>query len=242
LQGHREPEIGTTAEKGLTREEFGKIYPGFPSRNQRLLMDVRLIELDNVFAWKSAVPGISPIGPVLDLYDNSFSLKLISMKVVGQAAVSGLMRGEIHALFYRYKAMGGWEYVSDFLIGPETYNAPDIKEKEQEEKDDPTRNIVLPVHHGDSGTVLYIEHELDEKEAEEHKAKTIYYPLALLWGKEEFFDAGEISAQPYALATSLSVSLDRLDLDFVRDINLDQGICLGLDRPLHHWPCGERTG
>src|SRR5262249_43980906 len=153
--------IGTTATKGLTREEFAKVYPSLPSHNQRLLMDVGLIELDNVFAWKTDVPGIEPVGPVLDLYDNSFSLKLISMKVVGQAAVSGAMRGEIHALFYRYKSMGGWEYVSDFLIGPETYgDVPDLKEKEEEEKRNQNRNIALPVHHGDSGTVLYIEHPL----------------------------------------------------------------------------------
>jgi hypothetical protein len=222
LQGHREPEIGTTAQKGLTREDFGKVYPGFPSRNQRLLMDVGLIELDNVFAWKSDIPGISPIGSVLDLYDSSFSLKLISMKVVGQAAVSGLMRGEIHALFYRYKAMGGWEYVSDFLIGPETYNAPDLGSKQKEEDADPKRNIGLPVHHGDSGTVLYVEHVLDEKDAPPDQPKTIYYPFALLWGKEEFLDGGDITTHPYALATSLSTALDRLDLDFVRNINLDQ--------------------
>jgi len=224
LQGHREPEIGTTAAKGLTREEFAKIYPAFPSHNQRLLMDVGLIELDNVFQWKSHVPGISPVGPVLDLYDNSFSLKLISMKVVGQAAVSGLIRGEIHALFYRYKAMGGWEYVSDFLIGPETYgDVPRLKAKEDEENKDPRKNVVLPVHHGDSGTVLYIEHPIDPEDAKPGQPGPFrYYPFALLWGKEEFVDAGDVTAQPYALATSLSTALDQLDLDFVRDINLDQ--------------------
>ena len=32
------------------------------------------------------VSGIAPVGPVLDLYDNSLSLKLITLKVVGQAA------------------------------------------------------------------------------------------------------------------------------------------------------------
>jgi hypothetical protein len=224
LQGHRGPEIGTTAPKGLTRKEFAKVYPAFPSRNQRLLMDVGLIELDDVFAWKTDVPGIDPVGPVLDLYDNSFSLKLISMKVVGQAAVSGAIRGEIHALFYRYKAMGGWEYVSDFLIGPETYgNVPALKAKEEEEKRDQNKNITLPVHHGDSGTVLYIEHPIEQKDAKpKEPTKFIYYPFALLWGKEEFFDDGEITTHPYALATSLSTALDHLDLDLVRNINLDQ--------------------
>ena len=224
LQGHREPEIGVTAAKGLTREEFAKVYPSFASRNQRLLMDVGLIEIDNVFAWKTDIPGIAPVGPVLDLYDNSFSLKLISMKVVGQAAVSGPLRGEIHALFYRYKAIGGWEYVSDFLIGPETYgrHVPSLKAQEEAEKRNPKKNISLPVHHGDSGTVLYIEHPLEEDPKTQEATRKIYYPFGLLWGKEEFFDDGKVTGHPYALATSLSTALDKLDLDFVRDINLDQ--------------------
>jgi hypothetical protein len=54
--------------------------------------------------------------------------------------------------------MGGWEYVSDFLIGPETYgDAPDLKAKMIEEENDPQVNISLAVHHGDSGMLLFIE-------------------------------------------------------------------------------------
>src|SRR6185369_11162884 len=109
---------------------------------------------DDITQWKTDFPGISPVEPVLDLYDNSFTLKLISMKVVGHSAVTGDIRGEIHALFYRFKAMGGAEYLADFLIGPETYG-PTLKGEEE-----PNRtNVSLAVHHGDSGTVLFIEHE-----------------------------------------------------------------------------------
>ena len=50
------------------------------------------------------VSVIAPISPVLDLYDNSFSLQMIGMKVVGYAAVSDRIQGEIHGLFYRFKA------------------------------------------------------------------------------------------------------------------------------------------
>jgi hypothetical protein len=73
--------------------------------------------------------------------------------------------------------------------------------------------------------VLFIEHT-DQPEGERrhgHKvAKTIYHPFALLWGKEEFFDDGKVVSHPYALATSLSTALDRLGLDLVSDINVDQ--------------------
>jgi hypothetical protein len=227
LQSHREPEIGFSAEKGSIREDFRVVYPNFGSTNpQHLLMDIGLVIVDDILVWKTEVPGIAPVGPVVDLYDNSFTLKLITMKVVGQSAVSGLIRGEIHGLFYRYKAMGGSEYVSDFLIGPETYGHDLwLRPKEDAEARDLKRNIALGVHHGDSGTLLFIEHT--EKPEDEHSkgdkaAKTTYYPFALMWGKEEFFDDGKVVSHPYALATSLSTALDRLDLDLVSDINVDQ--------------------
>ena len=190
LQNHRQPVIGVTAEKGLTRLDFGSVYPNFRSTNQHLLMDVGLIDIDDVLAWKTDVPSIAPVGEVIDLYDNSFSLQLISMKVVGWSAVSGAIRAEIQGLFYRYKAMGGWEYVSDFLIGPETYgDVSNLAAKEAAEKRNHRMNIGLSVHHGDSGTVLYIEHPgaPDNGRAEADK-KITYNPFALLWGRVQFFD------------------------------------------------------
>src|SRR5581483_3357845 len=146
---------------------------------QRLLMDIGLVELDNLEQWSTAVPGIAPIAPVLDLYDNSFSLQLLTMKVVGQSAISGMIRGEIHGLFYRYKAMGGSEYLADFLIGPETSgpNVEGVKEKSK------TENVSLGVHHGDSGTLLFIEHtDRHTDEAGQKVEKTQYHPFAVLWG------------------------------------------------------------
>src|SRR5262249_47940400 len=209
-----------------TREDFRTVYPNFNSTNQHLLIDVGIVQVDDILSWKTEVPGIAPVGPVIDLYDNSFTLKLITMRVVGQSAVSGLIGGEIHGLFYRYKAMGGSEYVSDFLIGPETcgHNLA-LKAKEDAEKKDPDLNVALNVHHGDSGTVLFSGprgQPAGERRHGDKVAKTIYYPFALLWGKEEFFDDGKVVPHPYSLATSLSTVLDRLGLDLVSDINVDQ--------------------
>lgn len=218
LQHHRAPVIGTSAAKGLTREDFKEVYPAFASRNQRLLMDIGLIELDDVLQWQTAIPGISPIRPVLDLYDNSFTLKLITMKVVGQSAVTGRIRGEIHALFYRYKALGGSEYLSDFLIGPETCepgNPPVSAEAERAEEDK-----ALVVHHGDSGTLLFIEHCAQDPDGK--LGAPGYHPFAVLWGKEEFVADGGTATRPYAMATALSTALDRLDLELVTNLNADQ--------------------
>jgi hypothetical protein len=218
LRVHRRPRIGATAAKGLAREDFAVIYPNLHSTRQRLLMDVGLVDLDDVLNWKTEVPGIAPIGAVLDLYDNSLTLKLVTMKVVGLSAISGLIRGEIHALFYRYKAMGGSEYISDFLIGPETYGIESDNLTEHH-----ATNVALGVHHGDSGTLLFIEHaEKANGDDPKHAARTVYRPCAVLWGREEFFSDNGLQSNPYALATSLSTVLDLLDLDLVTELNSDQ--------------------
>jgi hypothetical protein len=219
LQSHRLLDIGVSAEKGITRQDFRAVYPHFASSNQYLLMDVGLIDLHDVTQWKTDFPGIAPVDTVLDLYDNSFNLHLVGMKVVGRAAVSGLTRGEIHGLFYRFKALAGSEYISDFIIGPETYGPEAEKKKEAKDK-----NVSFAVHHGDSGTLLFIEHELPTRahaSGDNHRPKT-YHPFAVLWGKEEFLDGSERKAHPFALATAVSTALDQLNLDLVRDINLDQ--------------------
>src|SRR6185295_1978268 len=65
-----------------------------------------------------AVTG--PIGDVADFNASTASLSWIARHVVGQGAASGEMRGEIKALFYRYKSVGGRDYVADFVIGSRT--------------------------------------------------------------------------------------------------------------------------
>ncbi len=222
LQNHRQPRIGVSAEKGLTRVDFKIVYPHFQSTDQHLLMDVGLIELDNILDWKTEVPGLAPVGPVVDLYDYGLSLKLIRMKVVGLSAVSGFIRGEIHGLFFRYKSVGGAEYVTDFLIGPPTQgDDATLQAKLQHENSHDDHNVAFDVRHGDSGTLLFIEHAEDASNGRRPgDPRTVYHPFALLWGKEEFLDdGGKAQSHPFALATSLSTALDRLDLDYVRDIN-----------------------
>jgi len=236
LQTNRRPAIGTSADKGLTRVDFSEIYPHLPAPGHRLLMDIGLIDLDDILQWKTEIGGIAPIGPVLDLYDNNLSLKLIAMKVVGQSAVSGPIRGEIHALFYRHKSMGGSEYISDFLIGPETYGR-EVESNDRNRERDRAVNVALEVQHGDSGTLLLIEHV--EHAGDHKKPTTTYYPFALLWGKQEFLVDGKAMARPFALATALAPALDRLDLDLVRDINLDQEAVWGW---VGHYVIGRSLG
>jgi hypothetical protein len=221
LTPHRRSAIGVTHELGLTREDFSDVYPHFVSSGQYLLMDVGLVDLDDITQWKTSFPGIGEVEPVLDLYDNNLTLNLIGLKVVGESAVTGRIRGEIQALFYRFKSMGGSEYLSDFLIGPETVD--DAGQPLDASLEAEGTNRSFHIHHGDSGTVLMIEHhQTNHKNGKTTKSKPAYYPFALLWGKNQFIEGGQELVQPFAMATSLSTALDALDLDLVRDLNLDQ--------------------
>lgn len=209
--GHRPVEVGRTSDKGITRLAFKDVYPHFTSTYQYLLMDVGLVEVFDIQRWTTKFSGIAPVDNVLDLYDNSFSLHLIGMNVVGLGAVSGLIRGEIHGLFYRYKSIGGYEYLADFLIGPDTTMYGDTAEQER----------AVSVLHGDSGALLFIEY------GREDESPCRYYPFAVLWGKHEFVEDGRQTAQPFALATALSTTLERLNLDLVRDLNADNDLIWG---------------
>ncbi len=103
------------------------------------------------------------------------------------------MRGEIAALFYRFKSVGGFEYVSDFLIGPRSDASS------------------LGTHPGDSGTVWLLETPDDAPPR----------PLALQWGGQVFVDGADAQGSSYALATALSTVCAALDVDLIRDWNAD---------------------
>ena len=79
------------------------------------------------------------------------------------------MFGEIAALFYRFKSVGGFEYVSDFLIGP---RGPATS---------------LGTHPGKSlGTVWLI--EVDQGKPP--------LPLAVQWGGQVFVDGADSAEAP----------------------------------------------
>jgi hypothetical protein len=228
LKGYHNEVIGETSKKGMTRALFKEIYPGLPSGKQYCQIDVGLVKLENITRWRAEIPQIGKTEEILDLYDNNFSLQLIGQTVVGIGAITGMIRGEIHGLFYRYKSLGGYEYLCDFLIGTDTKDRSAVLLRR-----DLRNNIGLTVQHGDSGTLLMIER------FEKGNAKALYYPFALLWGRHQFMEGGERKVQPYALATSLSTALNLLDLDFIRDINLDNNYTWGY---IGHYTIASKLG
>jgi hypothetical protein len=163
-----------------------------------------------------------------DFSGTNLSLSLIGCQVRGVGAASGEMLGEIQGLFYRYKTGGGFEYVSDLFIGP---RAP--------EKGKGRRRTSAPkfaTHPGDSGTLWMLEptSESDSKAS----GSAAFLPLAMEWGRNMLASSGSAPPQSYALATLLSRVCALLEVDPVRDWNIDQPDTWGA---LGHFSIATRT-
>jgi hypothetical protein len=191
IVGRNRVSIGTSATTQLTRKFFTDLYPGWPGKDVYVDLDIGLIEVDDVNQWTTQVYGVGEIGPLADLDVSNISLKLIGCPVRAHGAASGDMRGEICALFYRYKSVGGFEYVADVLIGP-------------------TRGRPLGTHPGDSGTLWLTDIKGDKLGPQ---------PIALQWGGQVFLDRSERRSS-YALATFLSTVCNQLDVTLLRDWNI----------------------
>ena len=152
ILGGRKVEIGKTSNKHLTRLPFQNVYSGWPGKNVYVNLDIGLIEVADKEQWTAQVYGVGTMGRLADLSIENLSLKLIGCPVQGYGAASREMRGEIRALFYRYKSVGGFEYVADFLIGERTHPH---KARAGKPKD----AIPFDTHPGGSGTLWLLENE-----------------------------------------------------------------------------------
>jgi len=223
LAGRVQP-IGAASDKQATRMHFSDVYPGWAGRGVFVNVDVGLIDIADLGGWTAKIRDIGTIGPMVDLSVSEFSLALIGRQVRGCGAASRLMLGEIHALFYRYKSRGGSEYVADFLIGPRT-----VRVEGQD------RVPGFATRPGDSGTLWLMEPTEDEIRIGRNELR----PLAMQWGENRLFADGSDTAQSFALATCLSIICDQLDLDLVRDWNLDQPDTWGA---VGHFAIASRVG
>jgi hypothetical protein len=192
LIGGEPVRVGVTSDRQLTRKAFEDVYPGWPGKSVYVNMDVGLITLDDTRRWTTQVYGVGRMGELADLSGDNISLRLIDADVRGYGAASGPLRGKLLGLFYRYKSVGGFEYVADFLIGPRESAA------------------ALPTRPGDSGTVWLLEPEGGGDPM----------PLALQWGGHRFATGEGATVSPYALATCLSAVCRQLDVEVVRDWNV----------------------
>ena len=183
--------IGVSSSKQLTRMLFPQLYPGLAGKETYVNLDIGLIRLDDLNDWTASVYGIGTMGPMADLGIDNLSLRLIDCPVRAYGCGSGPMRGAIKALFYRYKSLGGFEYVSDFLIGARRTGQ------------------TLGTQPGDSGTVWML--EMPDGELR---------PIAIQWGGQVFSNAAGRQQSSYALATCLSTVCHLLDVDVIREWNI----------------------
>ena len=190
--------LGTSSEKQLGILKFADCYPGWSGQNVVVNADFGLIDIEDTGRWKTEVFGLGTFEELFDLNVNNLGLDLIGLPVRAYGAVSGQLRGRISALFYRYKSVGGLEYVADLLIGA----------REGEEN-------TFDTHHGDSGTVWLCE------------TPSGLRPLALHWGEHEFLSDRKEEKHNYALASCLSTVCRVLNLDLVRGFNIDLGYTWG---------------
>jgi len=188
-----EVEIGHACERQLTRLPFTEVYPSFAGKQTYLNLDVGLVEVDDARDWTSSVYGIGEVGALADLNEQNLGLQLIDHPVSAFGAASGHLEGRIKALFYRYKSVGGYDYVADLLIAPQ--------------------ELARQTQPGDSGTVWHLKVEAGKEEGKEASGKPTYRPLAVEWGAQTFSVDGD--AYNFALATNLSNVCKLLDVELV---------------------------
>jgi len=237
--------IGFASGISLGNVPFSRLYPGWTVRDVLVKCDVGLIEIENVNRWKTDIFDIGSFDEMLDLNTINMDLNLIAThkrvpasewenhefatetgRLVAYGAVSGRMEGEISALFYRYKSVGGTEFVSDFLISGRVGTS-------------------LRTHHGDSGTLWLYEEPpqvpqspvIPSKDSGAARSRrrtkdttlptakgVTLRPIALHWGQQDFFAGrGESGRKEFgfALGTCLSNVCRELDVDLVRGWNVD---------------------
>jgi len=208
--------IGETDFNQVGKKSFCDVYPGWAGTQSHLNLDAGLIRVEDVNQWTAQVFGIGEIGDLISLHRNNISLDLIGSPVRAFGGASGELAGKIEALFYRYKSIGGFDYICDLLIGP---------------LDEKTPLKTLP---GDSGTVWFYDPQLfpeDDKKSlrdQNPNALTVergararrFRPIALQWGGHTFLDRDGESQFRFALATCLSTICRELDVDILSDWNI----------------------
>jgi hypothetical protein len=187
-------QIGISSPSQLQRKPFEQVYEGLPGKHTIVNLDIGLVEFDNVHDVTSQIYGIGAVRGLADVNHATVSLDLIGCPVKGFGCVSGIMQGQILGLYYRYKNPGGYDCVSDYLIGPRIDNGK-------------VRTSFAPTN-GDSGTLLVV----DDRSREEHMKA-----IGVIWGGQRSVSDGKVWS--YGLATNLATICSMLDVELVCDWN-----------------------
>lgn len=212
VRGETHP-VGVSANMGITRKVMSEVFPSWPGDKTYLTLDAGLVQVSNIEQWTSQAYGIGEIGPLFDATEQTISLDLVGLPVRAFGGTSGVIEGEIQALFFRYASLGGFDYTTDVLVGPRTGTDTD--------------GLAPFTRPGDSGTVWFYDppapppvNEDDKPEANldpawGERARRLR-PLVMQWAGQRFVEPdGEQSA--FALGAFLSTICSALDVEIVRD-------------------------
>ena len=212
IRGEYHP-VGKCADMGLMRIPFPQVFPAWGCEKTYLTLDAGLVRIDNYEDWTSQVFGIGEIGPPFNATEQTTTLDLIGCPVRAFGGASGVIEGEIQALFYRYESLGGYDYTTDVLIGPRT-------------KDGPAALFAPFTEPGDSGSLWFYDppdiipqgHEDIEQHtpAERGERARRLRPIAMQWAGQRFEDVDR-SSSAFALGSFISTISRALDVGIVRD-------------------------
>lgn len=205
--------IGKADQRQLGKLSFAQVYPAWSETSSHINLDAGLIRIADINRWTAQVFGLGELGDIVNLHTDTITLDLIGKRVCAFGAASGKMTGEIQALFYRYKSIGGVDYISDLLIGSRIGETP------------------LQTMPGDSGTIWCLDplenhattgHTAHGNGKRKH-AKNLaprLRPLALQWGGHVIQTEQGKAPLRFALSTCLSTVCRELDVDLLPSWNI----------------------
>ena len=187
--------VGVADRRQLDKLPFEQVYPGWAGSHTLVNLDAALVRVSDAHQWTAQVFGLGALGTPVDVSSDTLSLDLLRPergRVRAFGCASGEMRGQLEALFFRYRALGGVDYVADLLIGARPGDIP------------------LPTRPGDSGT-LWV---LDDPDP----AEKLPRPLAMQWGGRRVL-AADGATSTFALGTFVSTICRELGVEIVTDWN-----------------------
>ncbi|MEW6369266.1 MAG: hypothetical protein AB1714_31990 [Acidobacteriota bacterium] len=217
VRGQRRP-VGTAESTVIAKRTLSGLFPAWPGERSIVNVDAGLVRIDDMSSWASQVFGIGEVGEIFDATSETVTLDLIGCPVRAFGGASGAIEGEIKALFFRYRSMGDFDYLSDLLVGPRPASVGEEGDGRRSAAPNPQ---TLP---GDSGTIWFydppnrglVRGDSASEPVERGIRARRLRPIAMQWGGARFaLPDGTKSA--YALATFLSTVCHLLDADVVRD-------------------------
>ena len=207
--------VATTSGHAVDRLPMNKVFESWPYAKSMLTMDAGLAKIEDIHDWTSQSFGIGEISEVFDATEYSITLDMVGTPVCAYNTRRGASVGEIRALFFRFESIGGYEHVTDLLIGPRQ-GAPHSETPFTQPGDSGSIWFYDPPADEHAQRVCHDLHQPPPPPMERGKRAPRMRPIAMQWGGQRTVLPGNQKSS-YALATFLSSICRALDVEVVRD-------------------------